>query len=71
MKNLIRKLLVLGILAIFSTGGVFAQRGGDKQRPPKDPGKFINPDKRQPPPQPPPNRDRPPKGNDKKKPRDN
>ena len=65
MKTLIRELLVLGMIGILSTGA-FAQKGGDK-RPPNAPGKIINPDKRQPPPQPPPrDRERPPKDNKKK-----
>jgi len=63
MKKLIQELMVLGMLGILGTSA-FAQKGGDK-RPPKDPGKFINPDKRQPPPPP---RDRPPKDDKKKRP---
>ena len=64
MMKLLRKLTVLGMLGIFTVGAFAQGRGGDK-RPPKDPGKVVTPDRKNPPP--PPKKNDRPKG-DKKKP---
>ena len=60
MKKLIRKLGVVAMLCMVSTG-VFAQKDQDK-RPPKEPIKVVVPDRKDKPPQPPPK----PKGDDKR-----
>jgi hypothetical protein len=62
MKKLFREFLVLILLAAVSVGALGQRKDQDK-RPPKEPGKVTNPDKREPPPQ---NSNRPPP--DKKKP---
>jgi len=68
MKKLIRGLMVIGMLGIFTIGAFAQGRGGDK-RPPKDRGKVVTPDKRGGnPPQRPPDKSNQPKQGDKKKP---
>jgi len=62
MKNLIRKLGVVAMLCMVSTG-VFAQRKDQEKRPPKEPIKVVVPDRKDKPPQPPPEK---PKGDDKR-----
>ena len=67
MKKLLKELMVLAMLVVF-TVSAFGQgkgKGGDK-RPPKDPGKVVTPDKRGNPPQRPPDNGNRPKGGDKK-----
>jgi hypothetical protein len=66
MMKLIREVMVMGMLVIFPVGAFAQGKGGDK-RPPKDPGKVVTPDRKNPPPTPPPNSNRPKQG-DKKKP---
>lgn len=63
MKNLMRKLLVIGMLSFVSTG-VFAQKN-DEKRPPKDPDTkiVVKPKERERPPQ---NTNQDKKDNDKK-----
>jgi hypothetical protein len=67
MKKLIRKLMVLGMLGIFTVSAFAQGKGGDK-RPPKDPGKVVTPDKRGNQPQRPPQEDKRPKKDDKRRP---
>jgi hypothetical protein len=46
MEKLLRKLMVLGMLGIFTVGASvpgFAQGRGRDKRPPKDPGKVVTP----------------------------
>jgi hypothetical protein len=64
MKKLIRELLVLATLIVFTVGGAFAQGKGRDKRPPKDPGTVKSSDKKRDTP-PPPKNDRP-KGGKKK-----
>lgn len=68
MKNLIRQLIAVAMLGIFTVGAFGQGRGRDNKRPPKDPGTVRSSDKRRdPPPRPPQDDKRPPKG-DKKRP---
>ena len=62
MKNLIRKLGVVAMLCMVSTGA-FAQRKDQEKRPPKEPIKVVVPDRKDKPPQPPPQK---PKSDDKR-----
>ena len=64
MKMLIQKLTVLAMILV-ATAGAFAQRPGDKGRPPRDPAKVVTPDKGSTPP--PQNSNRPPPPDDKRK----
>jgi hypothetical protein len=64
MKKLMRKLMVLGMLAVMSVGA-FGQKPKDNKRPDKEPEKVISRDKKQPPP-PPQNSNRPKPDNKKK-----
>jgi hypothetical protein len=65
MKKLVQQLMVLAMVGALSAGA-FAQKGGGKGRPPKDPGKVVTPDKRPTPP--PQNSNRPKPPDNKKKP---
>ena len=65
MKKLIQKVAVLAIICAV-TGSGFAQKSGDKGRPPRDPAKVVAPDKGSTPP-PPQNSNRPRPTDDKKK----
>jgi hypothetical protein len=67
MNKLLGKLMVLGMLGIFTVSVSipgFAQGKGRDKRPPKDPGKVVTPDKRGNPPQRPPQKPK----DDKKRP---
>jgi hypothetical protein len=64
MKKLVQELMVLAMIGA-ATAGAFAQKSGDKGRPPRDPAKVVTPDKR---PSPPPQNTNRPKPPDKKKP---
>jgi hypothetical protein len=61
MKKLIRKLGIVAMLCMVSTGA-FAQGRDQDKRPPKEPVKVVVPDRKDKPPQPPPK----PKGDDKR-----
>ncbi|HEX7295198.1 MAG TPA: hypothetical protein VF251_05555 [Pyrinomonadaceae bacterium] len=65
MKKFVQELVVLVMIAA-ATGGAFAQKPRDKGRPPKDPGKVVEPGKRPTPP--PQNTNRPKPPDNKKKP---
>ena len=58
MMKLVRQIMVVAIMAVFSVGA-FAQRGGGDKRPPKEPAKVI--DKKD---------NRPPSNSNRPKPRD-
>jgi len=64
MKKLLQELMVLVMIGV-ATAGAFAQKP-DKGRPPKDPGKVVEPGKRPTPP--PQNTNRPKPPDNKKKP---
>ena len=66
MKKLMRELMVLGMLGVFSAGAFAQGKGNDKQRPPKEPEKVVSPEKKQP--SPPPQNSNRPKPDNKKKP---
>jgi hypothetical protein len=66
MKKLMRKLMVLAMLAVMSVGAFAQGKPKDNKRPDKEPEKVVSPDKRQPPP-PAQNSNRP-KPDNKKKP---
>ena len=65
MKKLIQNLTVLAMICTVTAGG-FAQKSGDKGRPPRDPARVVTPDKGSTPP-PPQNSNRPRPPDDKKK----
>jgi hypothetical protein len=50
MKKSFRQILVVLLLTVSSVGA-FAQKKEPDKRPPKEPGKVVAPDKREPPPQ--------------------
>jgi len=64
MKKLIQKVMMMLAMICVATAGAFAQKSGDKGRPPRDPAKVVTPDKG---PTPPPNSNRPPPPRDDKK----
>jgi hypothetical protein len=62
MKKLISKFGIVAMLCMVSTGA-FAQRKDQDKRPPKEPIKVVVPDRKDKPPQSPPEK---PKGDDKR-----